>query len=121
MQGTRATLRGLLEHVISCPIMLFLFDAWSDCQSQECDLLSNELAMFGATRSRHAPVAWQEIKTTTTTTEASTEPTRFDCSGLYHKKEIQVLIVEFFRMNLLAMGVHLYCDRFFLVLHFFFR
>jgi hypothetical protein len=29
--------------------------------------------------------------------------------------------VEFFRMNLLAMGVHLYCDRFFLVLHFFFR
>jgi hypothetical protein len=57
MQAARTTLRGLLKHVISCPIMLFHLSL-GDCQFQHVLIFFHmNLLCLEQQESRHAPVA----------------------------------------------------------------
>ena len=57
MQAARTTLRGLLKHVTSCPIMLFHLSL-GDCQSQHVLIFFRmNLLCLEQQESRHAPVA----------------------------------------------------------------
>jgi hypothetical protein len=57
MQAARTTLRGLLKHIISCPIMLFHLSL-GDCESQHVLIFFRmNLLCLEQQESRHAPVA----------------------------------------------------------------